>query len=1591
MNRHTFCAIASVISSLFLLTVSARTAKAQDYLLQTGTPPFTTPDAVPLGFVNVANGQIHLEIPITSALQRGRLGFSARMVYDSRIWEPSAGTWHHDNVPYSQDGWRMVSTANVGGVFYSSSALQCFDGDFTHPYTTYGPFTWTAADGTVHVFGVLTQRDNYGCAGGNISSGNGYSNDSMGYYMSVTNYTSVTGIWAKDGTQVYPTVTDTNGNYLNSSGDTLGRAVITYVANGSGCTSSYCYNILAPNGGTAQVKVTTTSVSYNTAFGLSGFTEASGSFTAIQSITLPDNTSYTLGYDSGTSAGHYGELTSVTLPTGAQMTYTYTVFPTTTSTESRNAWVTQRTMSGGTWQYALSDNVTCPSGAPSGSTCFTSTIEPPSGNWTVYNFIRSNGSWPAVADYYTGTSSGTHLMNVSTTYDFSHSPHVFKSAVSTTLYGAGGAALTKKSTYTYYSTQYGNVIQIADYKFGNSSGTPDRKTSMTYSTNTNYTNRNILSLLTENKVTDGAGTTTYSDTKFTYDSTTLQSVSVTPTHWTDPGTTYRGNPTYVQRWISGSTWANTTITYDTTGQVFSSLDPKNNPTSFSYGQQNCSSSYQNAYPTQITNALNQYTYICYDINTGLVTSLKDPNDQTTTFSYDSMLRLTGTSYPDYGSVSISYPSATEIDTTTAIDSSRSRSDTVYLDGLGRTHQTVLVSDPEGADKVDVTYNAVGLVGSVSNPYRGASPAGGDSYVYDGLRRATQVTHADSNAAYTYYGAAVGTNNGRTTQLCSATGYPSLRNDERGMLLQTWTDAWGAVVEVDEPDPATGSLTSGSANGTCYSYDLLGNLTGVVQGSSQTRTYVYDGLSRLTSAATPESGTTYFYYTTSGGSLCSGDPNTVCRRTDARNITTTYSYDALNRLTGKTYSDSTPPTAYAYDQTSVTIGSWSSGTLANPVGRLVAATTTSSGSVQTASVFSYDPMGRPANHWQCTPQNCNSSMWLTSYGYDLAGDVASWTHPAGPTLTNAVSTAQRITGITSSLSDSTHPATLTQSMTYAPWGALSSLQNGCVGSGCVQRQETYVYNNRMQPVMIELGTSGTVSANYCLVYNYYSDIASPTSCAVPSQGTLNNGYVLGYYYQDNVNSSLSHTTAFPRDGLKRLGTAQATGNWTYNLTFSYDRYGNMTCVTNGQTQGPCPNWTYDATTNRITTFTYDAAGNVLSDSAHQYTWDGEGRLATMDGGSTANIVYDAFGQMVRNLTDNHLYNPAGQRISKLVGGTWNWGIVPWGDVAMVKWASSETYFVHHNNLESSTMSTDHAGAVQEDMLYYPWGQAKTPSTVVDGTFATMRTLVPTAGEETLVTPNRFYSATYGRWLSPDPLAGDITNPQSLNRYAYALNNPVTFADPSGLGPCDNYSWGYGKGRCLIGTIGPSIAEDLGDSDEFDWAALGILPGFTAGEDDCSNPVYAVSHAECATRPLPIPPVGVGIWVGTTGGASSGEPTGCAGGIVEMPPLGFQAPYQANLPTPNAAWNNFLCWSCQTNCKVQLVKEAFTCGVEAAAAGALTSLIPGSFITKTILQGVASAATAPAKQECKQRAIDKFSACMSKCMTGACRGSVVSVMP
>jgi RHS repeat-associated protein len=47
--------------------------------------------------------------------------------------------------------------------------------------------------------------------------------------------------------------------------------------------------------------------------------------------------------------------------------------------------------------------------------------------------------------------------------------------------------------------------------------------------------------------------------------------------------------------------------------------------------------------------------------------------------------------------------------------------------------------------------------------------------------------------------------------------------------------------------------------------------------------------------------------------------------------------------------------------------------------------------------------------------------------------------------------------------------------------------------------------------------------------------------------------------------------------------------------------------------------------------------------------------------------------------------------------------------------------------------------------------------------------------------RYFSGAQGRFTSPDPMLNSAKpeDPQTWNRYSYALNNPLKFVDPNGL--------------------------------------------------------------------------------------------------------------------------------------------------------------------------------------------------------------------
>ncbi|MBW8869746.1 MAG: hypothetical protein JF563_03075 [Acidobacteriales bacterium] len=329
--------------------------------------------------------------------------------------------------------------------------------------------------------------------------------------------------------------------------------------------------------------------------------------------------------------------------------------------------------------------------------------------------------------------------------------------------------------------------------------------------------------------------------------------------------------------------------------------------------------------------------------------------------------------------------------------------------------------------------------SSNNPYRGSTSSGATLVKYDSLGRNVQVTHQDgSTVSWDYSGNSV------------------IITDELSRKTKQVSDALGRLTDVYEAnlDASTTTVCSG---GTCrqifnpgyhthYTYDALNNLTKVEQygGAATpqvTRSFLYDSLSRLISSTNPEtSGAITYSYTSSGGGFCASDPSLICSKTDARNITTTYSYDDLDRLVSKTYSDGTPYSCYAYDTSSLAYPS------ANMLGRLAHEWTqvggcdlSSTSTIMTRrSVRKYDPLGRAKVEQRCVLSNCTTSTTSTPFSlhmeYDLAGNVTEYDNGfQSLNITNSFDSAGRLVKVTSGAYGPGHPNTLYKVNSFLPSG------------------------------------------------------------------------------------------------------------------------------------------------------------------------------------------------------------------------------------------------------------------------------------------------------------------------------------------------------------------------------------------------------------------------------------------------------------------------------------------------------------------------------------------------------------------------------
>ena len=119
------------------------------------------------------------------------------------------------------------------------------------------------------------------------------------------------------------------------------------------------------------------------------------------------------------------------------------------------------------------------------------------------------------------------------------------------------------------------------------------------------------------------------------------------------------------------------------------------------------------------------------------------------------------------------------------------------------------------------------------------------------------------------------------------------------------------------------------------------------------------------------------------------------------------------------------------------------------------------------------------------------------------------------------------------------------------------------------------------------------------------------------------------------------------------------------------------------------------------------------------------------------------------------------------------------------------YLHGDQLGSASLATDAMGMTLSQQRYLPYGGLRWAQS--GSVFPTDWQYTDQQRQNTHLTGigiveyydyrARMYDPKIGRFISPDSVVPDEKNPQSLNRYAYTLGNPVKFMDPDGHDVCD----------------------------------------------------------------------------------------------------------------------------------------------------------------------------------------------------------------
>jgi RHS repeat-associated protein len=1217
-------------------------------------------------------------------------------------------------------------------------------------------------------------------------------------------------------------LTDTNGNYITQSApngypttpfqwtDSMNTQVMSdvyeYDSNDGYRPSTFTYPDSIGNGHQQAYTIhyTSTPLSWDSGAGCPPGYAHSKNFPT--GISLPDGSSLTFTYDSVPNNPGYttGRVASIGLPSGGTISYAYSgggYGYGINCSDGTTATMT-RTTSEGVWTYSHT-----PGPFPS-----TTTVTDPFGNEEIYTFVPTQK-----IPYDPNNLNIYPIVPISIqSYDASHS------LTRTTVYCYNGNTtncsssysiafpITQRDTYTYLpglvqpsrSTSLYNsnllLIEQKDYDFGGSS--PISDTVYQYGTYSNGACNSIGNYIQDHICTvqiKGAAGNVLSQTNNTYDA--------------------HGNLLSASQLVSGSTYLTTSYTYNANGTLLTKKDA--NVTVTTYSNTACN----NTLNTSTTTA-GLTESVTWDCNGGVQTSTTDANGQIVKTSYnDPLWRITSQTDALSNVTSYSYGvGGVYAESSLLFNGGKTIVDNVTtVNGLGKTISLQAREGPGSTlyDTVSHSYDSGGRLAFVSQPCaaaRGSVCPGtaGWNASYDALSRPSSLVDSaqpPGQVIITYI----------KNDVLTSIAAPSGENAKR---RQVEYDGLGRPISVCEITSAAGSGSCSQNNPqtgyfTKYTYDPMGRLTGVTQNaqsaSPQTRSFSYDGLSRLTSETNPESGTRLYFYDSAPatpGVACPGQsPGDLVKAYDANGNTTCIIYDALHRVTQITYpggpnSSVTPAKFFAYD----TPYSGSTGT--NIKGRLVAAGTCQSnnscaGNAVVVEEFGYSTRGELTDVWETTPHSIGTYHTTASY----------WTNGVLNTLGGVPGQTVWTFGVDGEGRPSTAVQGSTNLVSATSFNAASQPLTVTMGLGDT---DTYGYDpktGRMGSYTFTVGsTPKSIVGN--LTWNPNGTL---------SQLAITDGFNAGGTQTCKYGDPSSSVPGY--DDLGRLVKVDC-GASVWQQNFSYDPFGNLTKTVPTGGTGIAWNPGYNAANNRynLAGTSYDANGNLLTDTFHTYTWNAEGHPATIDSsacGSNGTCgTYDAFGRIVeKNVAGAYtqfLYSPVG-KLGLMNGQSLVNAYIPLPGGETYNIAPGYARLWHKDWLGTVRLSSMRGNrSVDYDRAFAPFGEVYKNFGSTGNINFTGDTQDTVPG--TFDTQSRELNPLQGRWISPDRVglsAADVNNPQTWNLYAYALNNPLVNVDPVGEDGCDVSS---DPVACILTYFGwdPSLENVAGNfSDPFTASPLG----------------------------------------------------------------------------------------------------------------------------------------------------------------------------